>query len=67
MHPADTLTHIALDRHRERTQLDHRAGDGASSPTRVRVATALRRAADRLDAGRPVDLNLSRPDPLRSP
>ena len=59
MHPADTLTHIALDRHRDRTQLAHRVDDGASASTRVRVATALRRAADRLDAGRPV--------PLRSP
>ena len=59
MHPADTLTHIALERHRERTQLAHRVNDGASSPARARVADALRRVADRLDAGRPV--------PLRSP
>ena len=56
MHPADTLTHIALDRHRERTQLAHRVDDGASTSTRTRVATALRRVADRLDAGRPVPL-----------
>ena len=59
MHPADTLTHIALDRHRERTRLSHRVDDVASSPARVRLADALRRVADRLDAGRPV--------PLRSP
>ena len=59
MHPADTLTHIALDRHRERTQLAHRVDEGASASTRIRVAAALRRVADRLDAGRPV--------PLRSP
>ena len=59
MHPADTLTHIALDRHRERTQLSHRVDEGASASTRIRVATVLRRVADRLDAGRPV--------PLRSP
>ena len=32
MHPADTLTHIALDRHRERTQLAHRVDDGAILP-----------------------------------
>ena len=56
MHPADTLTHIALDRHRERTLLAHRVDDGASTSTRIRVATALRRVADRLDAGRPVPL-----------
>jgi hypothetical protein len=51
MHPAETLTHIALDRHRERTRLAHRSCDGGSSSMRVRVAAALRRAADRLDAG----------------
>ena len=51
MHPSDTLTHIALDRHRERTQLAHRSGDGETSTMRGRVAAVLRRAADRLDAG----------------
>lgn len=61
MHPADTLTYIALDRHRERTEPAHRVGDAGSSPTRARIAAALRHAADRLDAGRPADLNLSRP------
>jgi hypothetical protein len=52
MHPADTLTDIALDRHRERTQLAQRVGHDNSFSVRVRLAAALRRAADRLDAGR---------------
>ena len=63
MHPADTLTQIVLDRHRERTELAHRRD---SSSTRVRLASALRRAADRLDAGRPADVTFRHPDPLRS-
>jgi hypothetical protein len=67
MHPADTLARIAFDRHRERTQLAHRVADGPSAPIRVRVAAGLRGAADRLDAHRPVDVNLSRPSPLRAP
>ena len=66
MHAADTLAHIAFDLHRERTQLVHRVDDAGSSSTRVRIATALRGIADRLDAGRPADLSLSHPDPLRA-
>ena len=58
MHPADTLMYIALDRHRERTRIALRGGDGHTSFVRVRVAATLRRAADRLDAGRP------EPEPL---
>ena len=54
MHPADTLTRIALERHRERTALARLGGDVAPVPSpRLRMAAALRRAADRLDAGPP--------------
>ena len=67
MHPADTLARIAFHRHRERTQLAHRVADSPPASIRVRVAAALRGAADRLDAHRPADLNLSRPDALGAP
>jgi hypothetical protein len=53
MHPADTLTQIVLDGHRERTQPAHRVDEGGAVSMRVRAAAGLRRAADRLDAGRP--------------
>ena len=54
MHPADTLTRIALERHRERVALVRLAGDTTPNPSaRARAAAALRRLADRLDAGCP--------------
>jgi len=56
MHPADTLTRISLERHRERARLVSRPPDGPSS-TRVRIAAILRTVADRLDT-RPADFNL---------
>ncbi|HZG34539.1 MAG TPA: hypothetical protein VEY87_01720 [Gaiellaceae bacterium] len=54
MHAADTLTQIALHQHRERTAPHHVVDRGFPQPThRFRAAAALRRLADRLDAGYP--------------
>ena len=54
MHSADTLNQIALERHREQsTRLRFDARHEPAVSTRTRLATALRRAADHLDAGRP--------------
>jgi hypothetical protein len=54
VHAADTLNQIALERHRERTSRLQLEADLVPAPaTRLRLAAALRRAADHLDAGRP--------------
>jgi len=54
VHPADAITRIALDRHRERIALAQLVGGAELTPsTRSRAAAALRRFADRLDAGPP--------------
>lgn len=53
MLPADTISFIARERHRDRTQAAVRPALLARTPTRRRVAASLRRVADRLDAGTP--------------
>jgi hypothetical protein len=51
--PADTISLVASERHRDRTQAAVRHVLLARTPTRLRVAATLRRIADRLDAGPP--------------
>ena len=53
MLPADTISLVASERQRDRTQAAARQALLARTPTRLRVAASLRRAADRLDAGTP--------------
>jgi hypothetical protein len=51
--PADTISFVAQERHRDRTQAVARQALLQRTPTRLRVAVTLRRIADRLDAGNP--------------
>ena len=53
MLPADTISLVAQERHRDRTQAAARQALLHRTPTRLRVAVTLRRIADRLDAGNP--------------
>ena len=53
MLPADTISFIAQERRRERTEAAARQALLQRTPTRLRVAVTLRRIADRLDAGNP--------------
>ncbi len=53
MLPADTISFVAQERHRDRTQAVARQALLQRTPTRLRVAVTLRRIADRLDAGNP--------------
>jgi hypothetical protein len=51
--PADTISLVASERHRDRTQVAARHALLARTSTRLRLAASLRRLADRLDAGNP--------------
>jgi hypothetical protein len=51
--PADTISLVASERHRDRLQAAARHALLDRTPTRVRLAAWLRRSADRLDAGTP--------------
>jgi hypothetical protein len=51
--PADTISLVASERHRDRTQAAARHALLARTSARRRVAASLRRFADRLDAGNP--------------
>lgn len=51
--PADTISLVASERHRDRTRAAARGTHLAPRPFRLRAAASLRRAADRLDAGHP--------------
>jgi hypothetical protein len=51
--PADTISLVASERHRERLQAAARQALLERPPARLRVAASLRRLADRLDAGNP--------------
>jgi hypothetical protein len=51
--PADTISFVAQERHRDRTRAAAHQALLQRTPTRLRVAVTLRRIADRLDAGTP--------------